>query len=195
MVERDGREFALDQFAISQAFRELAGTLYRETLWLIPDQFGAPRMIAERTGSLAGIKRRDYLPFGEEIVAGLGGRTVQQGYVADSVRQQFTGQERDDKTAFLFHLDVDNSFAVIFEVLVNQFQINILAVVAVGENYQTLFRLRQQKNERLHAHVAAAVRERILVRAEIVNFPAQAEVFILFGFDLMTNHLGDNFFR
>ena len=81
-----------------QAFREMAGTLYRETLWLIADQLGTPRMIAERTGSLSGIKRHDYLPFGEELMAGIGGRTTQQGYVTDSVRQQFTGQERDDET-------------------------------------------------------------------------------------------------
>lgn len=29
------------------------GTFYRETLWLIPDHLGTPRMIAERTGSLS----------------------------------------------------------------------------------------------------------------------------------------------
>ncbi len=97
-VESSGRADVLSQFANSTAFREVASTLYRETLWLIPDQLGTPRMIAEKTGSLAGIKRHDYLPFGEEIMAGIGGRSAQQGYVSDNVRQQFTGQERDDET-------------------------------------------------------------------------------------------------
>src|SRR5207249_8294120 len=50
----------------------------------------------------------DYLPFGEELFAGTGGRTTAQGYPlappppnatpADGVRQQFTQQERDNET-------------------------------------------------------------------------------------------------
>jgi RHS repeat-associated protein len=79
-----------------------AGTLYRELLWLVPDQLGTPRMIAERTGSLAGIKRHDYLPFGEELFAGTGGRTPAQGYTSDSVRQHFTGYEADGETGLNF---------------------------------------------------------------------------------------------
>lgn len=39
--------------------------------------------------------RHDYLPFGEEIGTGTGGRTTGQRYRGvDKVRQQFTGQER-----------------------------------------------------------------------------------------------------
>jgi RHS repeat-associated protein len=66
--------------------------------WVVADQLGTPRMIADKTGSLAGIKRHDYLPFGEELYAGTGNRTAQQGYVADGLRQQFTGYERDNET-------------------------------------------------------------------------------------------------
>jgi RHS repeat-associated protein len=45
--------------------------------------------------------RHDYLPFGEEI--GLsGGRTEAQGYVVDSVKQKFTGYERDNETGMDF---------------------------------------------------------------------------------------------
>ena len=69
-----------------------------ELNWLITDHLGTPRMVADQMGSLVGIKRHDYLPFGEEIGAGVGGRTTGQGYVADNVRQQFTGYERDDET-------------------------------------------------------------------------------------------------
>ncbi len=61
-------------------------------------------MIADRSGSLSGIKRHDYLPFGEELYAGTGGRTTQQGYAADGVRQQFTGKERDNETGLDYFL-------------------------------------------------------------------------------------------
>ena len=66
--------------------------------WLVSDHLGTPRMVADLSGSLAGIKRHDYLPFGEELIAGVGGRTTGQGYSGDNVRQQFTGYERDDET-------------------------------------------------------------------------------------------------
>src|SRR5438876_10856986 len=62
-------------------------------------QLGTPRMVVDQTGSLANMKRHDYLPFGEELGAGVGGRTAAQGYSqADGVRQQFTGQQRDNET-------------------------------------------------------------------------------------------------
>src|SRR5947209_9561889 len=66
--------------------------------WLVADQLGTPRMVIDHTGSLAGVTRHDYLPFGEELFAGTGGRTTVQGYVGDSVRQKFTGYERDNET-------------------------------------------------------------------------------------------------
>ncbi|MFL6257379.1 MAG: discoidin domain-containing protein, partial [Pyrinomonadaceae bacterium] len=67
--------------------------------WLVTDQLGTPRMVVDRTGSLAGVTRHDYLPFGEELYAGTGGRTTAQGYsAANNVRQRFTGYERDDET-------------------------------------------------------------------------------------------------
>jgi RHS repeat-associated protein len=68
--------------------------------WLISDQLGTPRMVIDKSGSLSGVKRHDYLPFGEEIGEGVGGRTTQQGYVgsADGVRQGFTGYEKDGET-------------------------------------------------------------------------------------------------
>ncbi|HEV7747812.1 MAG TPA: RHS repeat-associated core domain-containing protein [Pyrinomonadaceae bacterium] len=63
------------------------------------DQLATPRMIFDETGSLATTKRHDYLPFGEELFAGTGGRTTGQGYsVADGVRQKFTQKERDIET-------------------------------------------------------------------------------------------------
>ena len=67
--------------------------------WLVSDHLGTPRMIVDKTGSLAGVSRHDYLPFGEELFAGTGGRTTTMGYSAtDGVRQKFTLKERDNET-------------------------------------------------------------------------------------------------
>jgi RHS repeat-associated protein len=65
--------------------------------WIVPDHLGTPRMIADQTGSLANMKRHDYLPFGEEIGL-IGGRTGLKGFMNDGTRQKFTGYERDWET-------------------------------------------------------------------------------------------------
>jgi RHS repeat-associated protein len=67
--------------------------------WLVADHLGTPRMILDEWGNLAAMKRHDYLPFGEELLAPTGGRTAAQGYSGgDGVRQQFTSYERDLET-------------------------------------------------------------------------------------------------
>ena len=67
--------------------------------WLVNDHLGTPRMIIDQTGTLANVKRHDYLPFGEELFAPAGGRSTSLGYAAgDGVRQQFTDKERDVET-------------------------------------------------------------------------------------------------
>jgi RHS repeat-associated protein len=71
--------------------------------WLVTDQLGTPRMIFDQSGSLATMSRHDYLPFGEELFAGTGGRTTTQGYpttpyASDGARQKFTQKERDNET-------------------------------------------------------------------------------------------------
>jgi RHS repeat-associated protein len=102
-VQSEGRASALVGFQNSIEFGELAGTLYRETFWLVPDQLGTTRMVVYKTGSLAAVKRHDYLPYGEEVYASVGGRTVQQGYnFSDNVRQKFAGYERDGETGLDF---------------------------------------------------------------------------------------------
>lgn len=73
--------------------------------WLVTDQLGTPRMIVDQTGLLANLKRHDYLPFGEEILAPNVGRTTALGYSAgDNVRQQFTSKERDVETGLDYFL-------------------------------------------------------------------------------------------
>jgi RHS repeat-associated protein len=64
----------------------------------VTDQLGTPRMTFDKSGALANVKRHDYLPFGEELFAGTGGRTTALGYAGDSVRQKFTSKERDIET-------------------------------------------------------------------------------------------------
>ena len=69
--------------------------------WLIADHLGTPRLVVDKTGSLSGVTRHDYLPFGEELMVGMGNgsiRSTGMGYQADSVRQKFTGYERDTET-------------------------------------------------------------------------------------------------
>lgn len=59
-------------------------------------------MILDQTGSLAGLKRHDYLPFGEELTAG---RTAGQGYAQPSwMRIQWAGKERDSETGLDYFL-------------------------------------------------------------------------------------------
>src|SRR6266404_4411075 len=71
--------------------------------WLVTDQLGTPRMIFDKTGALANVKRHDYAPFGEELFNGL--RTTAMGYAAaDSTRQKFTHKERDIETGLDYFL-------------------------------------------------------------------------------------------
>jgi len=76
-----------------------AGTATASVNWLVADHLGSPRMVLDQTGSLANMKRHDYLPFGEELAAPTGGRNTAQGYAGgDGVRQHFTSKEREVET-------------------------------------------------------------------------------------------------
>ena len=73
--------------------------------WLVADHLGTPRIILDQTGAAGSVKRHDYLPFGEELFAGAGGRTAAMGYApGDGVRQQFTQKERDVETGLDYFL-------------------------------------------------------------------------------------------
>ena len=62
------------------------------------DALGSPRVISNSFGEVKA--RRDFLPFGEELYAGIGNRTTNQKYSAneDNTRQKFTGYQRDVET-------------------------------------------------------------------------------------------------
>ncbi len=83
-----------------------AWTPARDNLnWLVTDHLGTPRIIIDKTGSLANVKRHDYLPFGEELLSGIGGRSPSLGYgTGDGVRPQFTQKERDNETGLDYFL-------------------------------------------------------------------------------------------
>jgi RHS repeat-associated protein len=66
------------------------------TSYLTADNLKTPRVITGADGSVKA--RHDYLPFGEEVVSPLGGRSNQSGYAADTMTQKFTGKERDSET-------------------------------------------------------------------------------------------------
>jgi RHS repeat-associated protein len=109
-VNRSGRyirvQFAYNSYLVLaevQAWGQQSATTDVE--WLVTDQLGTPRMVIDQSGSLTGVKRHDYLPFGEELSAGVGLRnSAPLGYVSDSVRQKFTGKERDAETRLDYFL-------------------------------------------------------------------------------------------
>jgi hypothetical protein len=71
------------------------------TEWLADDHLGSTRLVMTGTGI---VKRYDYLPFGEEIPQGQGGRGAAYGTQApvpgspDLVSEKFTSKERDSET-------------------------------------------------------------------------------------------------
>jgi RHS repeat-associated protein len=67
------------------------------------DHLGSPRVITDKSGNV--ISRRDFMPFGEEIYAGVGGRNTNQKYAnfgSDNIRKRYTGYEKDDETQLDF---------------------------------------------------------------------------------------------
>jgi RHS repeat-associated protein len=75
--------------------------------WLMTDHLGSTRMEADKSGSLAGMRRHDYAPFGEEMYAGIrrnGGGQGQYGYEPpqSNVRMKFDAKERDIETGLDF---------------------------------------------------------------------------------------------
>ena len=68
--------------------------------YLTADHLGSTRLVTDPTGAV--VKRHDYLPFGQELPVGLGGRTSDLKYQAfgfdDPQRVKFTGKERDSES-------------------------------------------------------------------------------------------------
>ena len=71
------------------------------TQYLVQDHLGSTRMGVDGSGTVQAL--HDYLPFGEEIPAGAGGRTALYGGT-DAVTEKFTGKERDAETGLDYFL-------------------------------------------------------------------------------------------
>lgn len=88
----------------------MAQTSPLEVRWLVTDHLGTPRMNIRGTGSdggsLTSVTRHDYLPFGEELIAGIrrNGGNGQYGYEPppEGVRQKFDAYERDNESGLDF---------------------------------------------------------------------------------------------
>ena len=72
------------------------------TSYLTEDTLGTPRVDTDASGNVRA--RHDYQPFGEELYAGTGSRTVPNGYAGDNVNQKFTQKERDNETGLDYFL-------------------------------------------------------------------------------------------
>ena len=72
------------------------------TRYVTADHLGSPRILNATNGAV--ISRHDYQLFGEELFAGMGNRTISQGYSnpTDSLRQKFATYERDIETGLDF---------------------------------------------------------------------------------------------
>jgi RHS repeat-associated protein len=73
------------------------------TSYLTSDHLGSTRVVTKSDGTVKA--RYDYLPFGEELGAGVGQRTTGMGYsAADSTKQKFTQKERDNESGLDYFL-------------------------------------------------------------------------------------------
>jgi hypothetical protein len=102
-VGRSGRyvrvQLAGDNYLQLAEVEVMAGTAPGAGVkWLMTEHLGSTRMVIDHTGSLGGVRRHDFGPFGEEISAGVGIRSTSNGYGTDTVRQKFTQKERDSET-------------------------------------------------------------------------------------------------
>jgi RHS repeat-associated protein len=74
------------------------------THYTTPDHLGSPRIVTNSSSSV--VSRHDFMPFGEELIAGIGGRTSGMGYgIVDGLRQKFTSKERDNETGLDYFIN------------------------------------------------------------------------------------------
>ncbi|MGE3467284.1 MAG: RHS repeat-associated core domain-containing protein [Pyrinomonadaceae bacterium] len=99
-VERRG-VFIIDPSLGDGAYSTAAPPANPTTSYLTTDHLGSPRVITDSTGNVT--SRRDFMPFGEDLGAGVGPRTTGLKYSGtDNVRQRFTGYEKDTESGLDF---------------------------------------------------------------------------------------------
>jgi RHS repeat-associated protein len=77
---------------VAEYSTQIAQVTDAKVSYLTNDHLGSPRITTDQNGQV--ISRRDFQPFGEEI--------ARVGYGSDSVRQKFTGYEKDEETKLNF---------------------------------------------------------------------------------------------
>jgi RHS repeat-associated protein len=98
------------------------------TRYTTADNLGSSRVLTD--SSAAVLSRHDYKPFGEEIGAGVGGRTSGMGFnVIDGVRQKFMHYEQDTETGLdyagaRYHSPMQGRFTSIDPVMISARTIN-----------------------------------------------------------------------
>ena len=103
----DTTVYVYDAFGQLAAEYATATSTRNGTEYLTADHLGSTRLVTDANGNL--VSRHDYLPFGEEINEGVGGRTLAMGYAEDPYAdidpaQRFTGKERDGETGLDYFL-------------------------------------------------------------------------------------------
>lgn len=101
---------AQGQLAAEYAPQPAASDCGTPTCYFTEDHLGSTRLVIDSNGNAA--KRFDYLPFGEETFAGIGGRTTAQGYLSapDPLNPKFSGKVRDNETGLdWFEVRYDSS--------------------------------------------------------------------------------------
>lgn len=91
------KEYISGGIAVEPTAVNSNGTQYPTT-----DHLGSPRVITNSSANV--VSRHDYMPLGEELGAGVGGRTTGMGFSAsgDNNRKKFTGYERDTESGLDF---------------------------------------------------------------------------------------------
>ena len=92
--------YAYDAFGQLKAeYGTAALTPLCTTCYLATDHLGSTRLVTNQSAAV--VVAHDFAPFGQEIPAGLGGRSGVWS-ASDNLTQKFTGQERDTETALDF---------------------------------------------------------------------------------------------
>ncbi len=93
---------AQGQLAVEYWTQAPASDCGTPTCYFTVDHLGSTRLVTDSSGNPK--KRFDYLPFGEEIFAPVGGRTTAMGYLTapDPLNPKFTGKLRDNETGLDF---------------------------------------------------------------------------------------------
>jgi RHS repeat-associated protein len=97
--EFDGSSGNLKKEYVSSITIEPTAVNSNGTQYPTGDNLGSPRVITNSSASVVG--RHDYMPFGEDLGAGTGGRTTGMGFgggSSDNNRKKFTGYERDTES-------------------------------------------------------------------------------------------------